>query len=159
MATLSDFKFVDLTRSVWDREKSQPLKGRYYFSKKVYVKNSDYSDITIRPRHVLSWNRWDKVNDYLEFKEWQAELDAEAVNVGDNLYWPEPLTPKADGTYQWKDSILMQVPFEKHMQARKEAKDRADAMSVQNKQEFKTLAESEGAAIDMPDDEYQKIGI
>jgi len=159
MATLADFKFVDLTRSVWDKVKSQPEKGRYYFSKKVYVKNTDYNDVTIRPRHVLSWNRWDKVNDYLEFKEWQTELDAEAVNSADKLYWPEPLTPRAEGTYVWKDAILMQVPFAKHMAARKEATDKAEQMSRQNKQEFKALAEEQGAAVEMPDDEYTKIGI
>jgi len=159
MATLKDFKFVDLTRSVWDEKKSQPDKGRYYFSKKVYVKNSDYDDVVSRPRHVLSWNRWDKINDYLEFKEWQTELDAEAVNAADKLYWPEPLTPKADGTYVWKDSILMQVPFEKHMQARREAAERADLMAKQVKQELRTLAQAEDAHLDMPDDDFRKVGI
>lgn len=159
MPTLKDFKIVDLKRSVWDKEKSDPTKGKYKFTKKVYLKSSDYDDKTIRPRYVMIWNRWDKINDYLEFKEWEQFYDAEAVKVGDD-FWPEPLTPKADGTYQWKDAILMKVPLLVWLRKKAEDSARYDTQRKALTDQFNSLAAQSGAKLDMmEDDVIAKVGI
>lgn len=160
MPSLKDFKFVDLKRSVWDEKASKPEQGKYKFSKKVYLKSSDYDDKSIRPRHVLIWNRWEKANDYYEFKEWERDLDAESVKAADGLYWPEPLSPKADGTYQWKDSILMQVPLIKWLQKRDEDVKRYDRQRQSIQGQMQATAKAYGADLDlMEDDLIRKIGI
>lgn len=160
MPTLKDFKFVDLKRSTWDEKASDPSKGRYKFSKKVYIKTSDYDDKAIRPRHVLAWNRWEKANDYYEFKEWERDFDAEAVKAADGLYWPEPLSPKADGTYQWKDSILMQVPLLRWLQKRDEDVKRYDRQRISIQKELQDKAKAYGANLEMMEDDLiRKIGI
>lgn len=159
MPTLKDFKIVDLKRSTWDKEKSDPSKGRYRFTKKVYVKNSDYDDRATRPRWVFIWNRWEKANDYLEFKEWEQFYDAEAVKAGDD-YWPEPLSPKADGTYQWKDSILMKVPLLVWLRKKAEDAARYDKQRESLQGEFDRLAESHGAKLEqLEDDIVRKVGL
>ena len=159
MNSLKDFKFVDLKKSKFDKTKAKPTEGLYHFSEKHYLKNTDYADPVTRPRHVLSWVRFAKESDFIEYKTWQYDLQAESVNVADGLYWPEPLSPKPDGTYQWKDSILMQVPFEIWMAKRKADRDRYDLEAQNNRKAFKDLAASEGASVDMDDDIYRKVGI
>ena len=159
MPSLKDFKIVDLRRSKFDREKADPVKGKYYFSEKHYLKNSDYNDTAARPDHVLTWVRFDKVNDFIEMKMWESQYSAEAVKAGDKLYWPEPLTPKADGSYVWQDAILMQVPLDVWLQKRREDKERYEAEAKRNKAEFSEAARAAGADIELDDDVIRKIGI
>jgi hypothetical protein len=159
MPTLKDLKIVDLKRSVWDKDKSEPTKGRYKFTKKVYLKNKDYDDRAVRPRWVFIWNRWEKNNDYLEFKEWESYYDAEAVKVGDD-FWPEPLTPKADGSYQFKDAILMKIPLMVWLKKKAEDSARYDQQRKAIQGEFDRLADSHGAKLEMlEDDIIRKVGI
>jgi hypothetical protein len=159
MPTLKDFKIVDLKRSIWDKVKSDTSKGKYKFTKKVYLKNADYDDKAIRPRWVFIWNRWEKANDYLEFKEWESYYDAEAVKAGDD-FWPEPLTPKADGTYQFKDAILMKIPLMVWLKKKSEDSARYDQQRKAIQGEFDRLADSQGAKLEMlEDDIIRKIGI
>lgn len=159
MPSLLDFKIVDLKRSKFDRAKADPVKGRYYFSDKHYLKNSDYNDIDVRPAHVLTWVRFDKTNDFIEMKMWESQWSAEAVHSKDMLYWPEPLTPRPDDTYVWQDAILMQVPLDVWLQKRREDKERYDRESKRNKEEFKEIAKNSGAEIEMDDEVIRKIGI
>lgn len=168
MPSLKDFHIVDLRRSVFDRDKAQVDKGKYYFSDKVYLKNSDYDDVKIRPDHVLTWVRYDKVNDFIEMKMWESQFSAEAVKAGDMLYWPEPLSPKADGSYVWQDAILMQVPLDIWLQKRKEDVERSLAEARRNREEFKETVKAASVAagempgdplLEMEDDVIRKIGI
>lgn len=159
MPSLLDFKIIDLKRSKFDRAKVDTVKGKYYFSEKHYLKNSDYNDIDVRPDHVLTWVRFDKSNDFIEMKMWESQFSAETVKSKDMLYWPEPLTPKPDDTYVWQDAILMQVPLDVWLQKRKEDKERYDRESSRNRDEFKEIAKNSGAEIDMDDDVIRKIGI
>lgn len=159
MPSLKDFKIVDLRRSVWDRESSDLGRGKYRFSAKHYLKNSDYDEEKVRPDHVLTWVRYDKVNDFIELRMWENQLSAEVVKAGDMLYWPEPLAPKPDGSYVWQDAILVQVPLDVWLTKRKEDRDRYMHEAERNKAEFVSLAKEAGAAIEMDDDVIRKIGI
>ena len=159
MPSLKDFKIVDLKRSVWDRENADLGKGKYRFSEKHYLKNSDYDDATVRPDHVLTWVRYDKINDFIEFRMWENQLSAETVKAGDKLYWPEPLAPKPDGSYVWQDAILVQVPLEVWLTKRKEDHDRYEREAKRNKSEFAAIAQEAGAVLEMEDDVIQKIGV
>jgi len=102
---------VDLRRSKWDKERSDKSKGRYYFTEKVYVKNTDYRDDTIRPDYVFSFVGYDTKDPQSGFYFWQMHYGAEAVTEADD-YWPEGLSPNADGHYKFIDSILIKVPVD-----------------------------------------------
>jgi hypothetical protein len=102
---------VDLRRSKWDKERSDKSKGHYYFTEKVYVKNSDYRDDLIRPAYVFSFVGYDKQDPQSGFAYWQMHYGAEAVTEADE-YWPEGLAPNGDGHYKLIDSILVKVPTE-----------------------------------------------
>lgn len=160
MPSLLDFKIIDLKRSKFDRAKADTAKGKYFFSEKHYLKNSDYdNEPAIRPAHVITWVRFDKANDFIEMKMWESQFSAEAVHSKDLLYWPEPLTPKPDDTYVWQDAILMQVPLDIWLQKRREDKERYDRESSRNRDEFRAIAQNSGAEIEMDDDVIRKIGI
>lgn len=120
-------RFIDKTRSdiVW--EKSIPDDGVYVFRNdgKVYLKGSDYDDTAGRPEHVCLWQRYDKVNDYAEMREWQRTLDAECITV-DDPYWPEGISPNLEGHYVRGDSIAMKIKTNRWIQKRVEDVNRFD---------------------------------
>ncbi len=100
---------VDLRRSEWDKERSDRKLGRYHFTKKVYVKNSDYRDDLIRPDYVFQFVGYDIKDPQSGFAYWQMHYSAEPVTVDDD-YWPEGLIPDAEGKFKFIDSLLVKVP-------------------------------------------------
>lgn len=161
MPHLSDFKTIVLYLSQWDKDRSDPRQAKYVFTgDKHYLKNDDYkSDEARRPKHVISWCRWDKASDYIDFRMWQSELKAEAVRATDCLYWPEPLAPNAEDHYVWKDAIMVQIPLDVWLKKRKEDKDRYDKESQRVRQEFQQTMKEHGADLELDDDIIRKVGI
>lgn len=100
---------VDLRRSKWDKERTDRHKGKYHFTEKVYVKDSDYRDDTIRPDYVFQFVGFSEQDPQSGFGYWQMHYSAEPVTESDE-YWPEPLIPDSNGHYKFVDSILVKVP-------------------------------------------------
>ena len=132
---------VDLIRSDWDKNKSRPEEGFYVFREKVYLKSTDYDDSDLRPKHVCIWNRYDKVNNFREFTEWQRDLNADAVTVEDP-YWPEGIAPNSEGHYVHMDSILMKVPTERWIKKRRDDMARYDKGREQMDAQFNAQAQA-----------------
>jgi hypothetical protein len=108
---LSKIKVIDLKRSKWNKEKSNPRLGIYAFDKKVYVVSSDYTDPKTMPRYRLAWVRWDSREDFASVAEWKSQHQATFVNWEDEDFWPEGLTPNASGNYVFQDVVLMKIPI------------------------------------------------
>jgi hypothetical protein len=102
---------VDLRRSKWDKERSNRKKGQYFFTEKVYVKNTDYKDDTIRPDYVFFFVGYDLQDPQSGYDYWRMHYGAEPVTEEDD-YWPEPLRPDEEGYYKFVDSLLVKVPVE-----------------------------------------------
>ena len=111
---LADLKkrVVDLRRSEYDKERSSPKDGRYYWTKKVYLKLSDYRDDNTRPNFKYRWVAYDSNNDFAQFNHWRMNYDATPVDYKDlaTEIYPEPLVPDAEGHYRFMDMILMKMP-------------------------------------------------
>jgi hypothetical protein len=93
---------IDLDRSDWDKERSDRATGIYIFSKKVYVKTSDYYDAASRPKYILKFIDVDNLPDY------SAKFGGSPVTTSDP-YWPEGMTPNADGKYIYQGSMLAKI--------------------------------------------------
>jgi hypothetical protein len=123
---LSDIKdkIVDLNRSKWDKENSEPGRGFYIFTEKVYLKKSDYNDATSRPAYYLKFVDYCDGENTDNFKSYVMNYEASPVTTSDP-YWPEPLSPNAEDRYVFKDTILVKIPFalwlEKKLKDKKEA--------------------------------------
>jgi len=112
---LSDIKHhtIDLRRSEWDKERSRPKDGIYYWTKKVYLNSRDYKDDNTRPNFKYRWVAFDEKDDFVNFNHWRMEYQATPVDYKDAAteVYPEPLVPTVDGNYRWKDMILMKIPI------------------------------------------------
>lgn len=112
---LADLKksMVDLRRSEWDKERSSPKDGKYFWIKKVYLKFSDYKDDNTRPQFKYRWVAFDDKNDFVQFNHWTMNYHATPVDYKDKAteVYPEPLVPNAEGHYRYMDMILMQIPI------------------------------------------------
>ena len=53
---LQEIKIVDLRTSKWDKEKSDPAKGEYYFTDKRYINYR--GDRAAIPPFKFEWNRY-----------------------------------------------------------------------------------------------------
>jgi len=75
---LSDLKkrLVDLRRSDYDKERSSPKDGRYFWNKKVYLKFDDYKDDNVRPNFKYRWVAYDDKNDFAQFNHWRMNFEA-----------------------------------------------------------------------------------
>lgn len=112
---LSDIKkhMVDLRRSEWDKERSIPKNGTYFFTKKVYLNSKDYRDDQTRPKFKYRWVAFDSKDDFASFNHWRMSYQATAVDYKDEEteVWPEFLVPDAEGHYRYMDMILMKIPI------------------------------------------------
>lgn len=111
---LADIKkhMVDLRRSEYDKERSSPKDGRYYWSKKVYLNSKDYRDDNTRPNFKYRWVAFDKSDDFANYNHWRMEYSATPVDYKDveTEIYPEPLVPTVEGNYRYMDMILMKIP-------------------------------------------------
>lgn len=113
---LADLKqhMVDLRRSAYDKERSSPKDGKYVWTKKVYLKFSDYRDDNTRPEFKYRWVAFDEKDDFARFNHWRMKFNAVPVDYKDpsTEVYPEPLVPNAEGHYRYMDMILMRIPIE-----------------------------------------------
>lgn len=118
---LSDIKIVDLRFSEWDEEKSDPKDGNYDFSKKVYI--NMHGGKEVRPPWFFTWIRYEKANNYDEFRTCKYD-GYSAVQFGEDEYYPEPLSPNNNGHYVFKDVILVKRPLIDELKYRLEKQSR-----------------------------------
>ena len=108
---------VDLRRSKWDKERSKPDKGIYFFEPngKVYLRFDDYKDSATRPNFAYRWVAYHKHDDFKSMRTWAFKWGAEPVKASDPLteVWPESLAPDTEGNYHYEDLILMRIPTER----------------------------------------------
>lgn len=139
---------VDLRRSGWDKERSNKKTGQYLFTgEKVYVKNSDYKDDTIRPEYVFFFLGYDEQDPQSGFEYWRMKYGAEAVTEADE-YWPETMKPNANGHYKFIDSILAKVPTETWVNKVIEDRAKYDKGAKNIQQSFQDQAKASGAGGD-----------
>jgi hypothetical protein len=120
MPQLRDIRIVDLKHSIWDKEKSEPKKGKYIFKKKVKI---NYFDKGKRPEWWFYLCRYDSRNNYRELSEMRYTLDATPVTLGEDEYWPEGLVPNAEGHYVFGDLILVKYPLITYLKNRQRAQE------------------------------------
>lgn len=112
---LSDIKkhMVDLRRSTWDKERSSPKDGRYYWANKVYLTSKDYRDDQTRPKFKYRWVAFDEKDDFVNYNHWRMTYEATPVDYKDKEteIYPEPLVPTVEGKYRFMDMILMKIPI------------------------------------------------
>jgi len=109
MLDMKQIKVVDLTRSDWDKTKSDRKKGKYVFTgKKTYIIDKNYKAASLRPDHKLKWCT--VTPGMMLCKAWELNYNFSYVMYNDP-YWPEPIEPNADGHYVYGDAILMKCPI------------------------------------------------
>jgi hypothetical protein len=153
---LQEINIVDLKNSKWDREKSDPTKGKYVFlpNKKRYI---DYrGDSGARPPFKFIWNRYNPYSQppYKDIAEWQAKWKCELVKASDEDYWPEGVMPNQDGAYTNGDVILMKMPLEEYLQKRKREIMMSEQAPKRIMAQFKSEARSVG--LELKDEDLEK---
>lgn len=142
---------VDLKRSEWDREKSKPEDGNYFFTKKIHYKNKDFKEGYIHP-YKLKWCKYseqDYPRPFQTLYDWKLKFKAELVTVGDD-YWPEGHIPDAEGKYVKGDLVFVKIPIKEHMKHRKAAVALSERQVKSVKQKFKSDMKKQGT--DIPDE-------
>jgi hypothetical protein len=105
---------VDLTKTPWDKEKSNPSKGEFVFTgPKVYFKRGDGS-----PWRVGFLIRY--TPPYRELSMMEFTMQTTPIKAADCLAFPEGLRPNELGYYQFDDVILAKEP-KMHYLKRREA--------------------------------------
>ena len=110
---LSEIKIIDLRHSTWDKETSDPKKGKYNFTKKALINYS--KDDAIRPPWKFAWN----LQSEYAYQDWKNKWPGtEFVTVKDE-YFPEGAVLGADGLWHFKDAVLMKIPLLAYVQQRR----------------------------------------
>ncbi len=146
---------VDLKRSVWDKKASDPGKGQYVFTQKVYYKNKDFAEGYIHP-FKIKWAKYsedEKPQPFYSYRKWQREFEATPLMVGDD-YWPEGFIPDAEGKYVDIDLVCVKIPIEVHVRKKKESVRRSAMRSKQIKQQF--IDETKQAGADIPEEDMEQ---
>lgn len=140
-------RIVDLRRSEWDKDSSDRHNGIYHFTKKVYVKRSDYDDAATRPDYVFQLVGYDDKDPQSGFNYWNMSYGAEAVTEKDD-YWPEVIRkPDANGHYKFKDSILVKIPLEAWIDKVSGDRKRYDKSAQNLHKSFQDQAKAAGAGV------------
>ena len=152
--TIHDLKkhLVDLRRSDWDKEKSDPKKGKYVFKKKIYVKRDDYRDTASRPDYVFKWVGFREEDPRSGYYLWQMKWDASPVVAGEDPFWPEPLKPDASGHYSVMDALLVKIPLDVYMAKVKDDRELSERTVASSKKRFQAEAAKDGAFTKGDDD-------
>jgi len=135
---LHDIKIIDVKRSEFDKEKSDPAKGKFVWKKKVFI---SYKSPETRPHFKFSWNR----NHEWAIADWQNKWPGCSFVEPQDNYVPIGLTPNADNHYTFKDVVLMKIPIEEYVNQRK-----AEIMESEKRP---------GIIKGMLRDEYRNLGV
>lgn len=136
---------VDLTKTPWDKEKSDPAKGKFVFTgAKVYQKRGVDS-----PWKFGFFIRYSPP--YRELSMMEATFGVTPVLASEALAYPEGLTPNAAGYYQFDDVILAKEPRERFLKRRAEAVADIDRGKKAEANKFLEESDSVGAKTDIFD--------
>jgi hypothetical protein len=148
---LQEIKFVDLRTSKWDKTKSDPLKGDYYFIDKKYINYR--GDRAAIPPFKFEWNRYNPKSNFREIEDWKVKYKASFVTT-DDPYWPEGIVPQ-NGLYITGDAVWMKIPIVEYAKKRKaeiaQSESRPDAIKSAWHSEMKGLGLEHGGDFDIPD--------
>jgi hypothetical protein len=138
---------VDLRRSTWDKERSSPKDGKYYWVNKVYLQSKDYRDDQTRPKFKYRWVAFDSKSDFASFNHWTMNYQATTVDYKDEAteIYPEPLVPSAEGHYRYMDMILMKIPIGVEVDRIVDNRKQYDKAREGLQKKFTSEAASEGA--------------
>ena len=140
---------VDLNRTEWAKEHSDPARGIYQFTgDKVYVKRSDYSDAAARPAHVLKWIGFEDEEASASFRRYRQMYGAEPVTV-DDPYFPELAEIDSSGHYRYMDTILVKIPLVTWLKKAVSDKEKAKRGHEVIDAGFKAQTKADGADIDI----------
>lgn len=102
---LGHIKIVDMKHSKWDKQKSDPAKGKYIFTDKKYV---DYNDTSRKLDYFWQWG--DKSGQ--QRMQWEYGFHYSVVKPEDKLFWPEGVSLDKDGEYSFGDAVLMKIKID-----------------------------------------------
>ena len=154
-SAVSEIGFVDLKRSEWDRKESDPEKGVYAITKKVYYKNKDFKEGYIHP-WKLKWckfTEFDVPRPFYTYELWRVQFKAQFLTTKDD-YWPEGLAPDVEGKYVFGDLVAVKIPIEIHVAKKKEAVAKSERQAGAVKKKFEDEAKREG--INLPEGEMDE---
>ena len=151
------YPIVDLKRSEWDAEKSNPEMGEYHFTKKIYYKTKDFREGHIHPFKIkwCKYSEQDYPRPFATLYEWKLKFKAELLQVGDD-YWPDGHVPDAEGKYVTGDLVCVKIPIREHVKKRREAAELSERMGKSMKSTFQGEMRSEGA--DIPEEWAEEKG-
>jgi hypothetical protein len=147
---LQEIQVVDLNNSSWDKEKSDPSKGEYEFTKKEYI---DYNTKSRRPAWFFTWVRNNPSDGFKDIRDYQVKWKFSYVTP-DDPYWPEGMSPDVQGHYTYGDVVLMKCPLVEELLRRKLAKDMSDGQAMSGVKGFQAKAENAGAGLSSKDQDY-----
>jgi len=141
------YPIVDLKRSEWDAEKSNPEMGEYYFTKKVYYLTKDFKEGYIHPFKIkwCKYSEQDYPRPFATLHSWKLSFGAELLTVGDD-YWPDGHVPDAEGKYVTGDLVCVKIPIEKHVATRRAAVKKSDDFAKNSKARFLAEMQADGAS-------------
>lgn len=149
---LQDIKrhMVDLRRSEYDKERSSPKDGKYFWTKKVYLNSKDYKDDNTRPDFKYRWVAFDERDDFINYNHWRMTYEATPVDYKDAAteIYPEPLVPNAEGFYRYMDMILMKIPIAVEVQRILDNRGQYDKAREGLDKKFRSEAAKEGAVFE-----------
>lgn len=152
---LGEIKIVDLTRTPWDREKSDPSRGEYVFltDEKAYVDGAAYHTKATRPPWFFRWIRYEPRDNYKDVRDYQVKWQYSYVTP-DDPYWPEGLSPDSQGHYVYGDVVLMKCPLVVELRRRELARQMSDSLSMSAYSKFEKETEQAGADLSVADESY-----
>jgi len=106
---------IDLSKSKWDKEKSNPEKAEYVFTEKVYYRPVKYDS----PWKVGFFIRY--VPPYRDINYMAATQETTPVKATDCLFVPEGIAPNEVGYFQLDDVILAKEPKMHFRERRRDA--------------------------------------
>ncbi len=138
---------VDLRKSKIDEKLSDPKSGKYVFLEKVYIKGKNHSE-----DKFFSWCR----NRDTDVTEWRLSYGFETVKAVVDPYWPEGITPAADGVYVKGDLVLVMCPIELEIRRRVEEEQMGKRQQKAQIDKLKAETKAAGADVDgLVDDTFQ----
>jgi len=148
---IQDMKLVDLRMSKWDKEKSDPAKGDYFFTEKRYINYR--GDRAAAPPFKFIWARYNPIDNFRDMRDWKTRYKASEVGLNDP-YWPEGVAPQ-NGKYIEGDAILMKVPILEYARKRKAEIAASDSRPDAIKKQF--MSEAAGMGLGVSEEELDKM--
>jgi hypothetical protein len=136
---------VDLSKTDWDKEKSDPAKGQFVFKgPKVYFKRGDGSDW-----RVGFFIRY--APPYRDLSMMEFTMQTTPIKAIDALAYPEGLRPNAEGYYQFDDVILAKEPKMHYLRRREAAVKGTDDQIKSERGSLAVEGEKAGAKVNFYD--------